>query len=50
MAAYDVAVVERLAAHAGLRLARDSLPGSRPGASGTWLSPQDLVLLERTTR
>jgi SAM-dependent methyltransferase len=47
MTAYQIALVESLAADAGLRLAREPFPGFWSGVAATWLSAQDLVVLER---
>jgi SAM-dependent methyltransferase len=47
MTAYRLALVERLAAAAGLRLACDPLPGMWSGRFERWMATQDVVVLER---
>jgi SAM-dependent methyltransferase len=46
MTAYRLALVERLAADAGLRLAEPPLPGLWSGAFDRWIGAQDVVVLE----
>ena len=47
MTAYRLALVERLAADAGLRLAHPPVPGMWSGRFEAWVSTQDVVVLER---
>jgi SAM-dependent methyltransferase len=47
--AYRVALIERMAAAAGLQLAEPPLHGMWSGGSDRWIGTQDLVLLERRT-
>ena len=47
MTAFRLEWIEARAAEAGLRLARDPIPGLWSGASPTWASAQDLVVLEK---
>lgn len=47
MTAYRMTLVERLAGEAGLRLVQPPVPGMWSGTFTGWVSPQDLVVLER---
>ena len=49
MCAYRLSLVERLAAEAGLKLARPALPGMWSGAFDSWVGSQDVIVLERAT-
>jgi SAM-dependent methyltransferase len=46
MCAYRLSLVERLAAEAGLQLARPALPGMWSGAFDSWVGSQDIIVLE----
>jgi SAM-dependent methyltransferase len=46
MCAYRLSLVERLAAEAGLQLARPALPGMWSGAFDSWVGSQDVIVLE----
>ena len=47
MCAYRLSLVERLAAEAGLQLARPALPGMWSGAFDSWVGSQDIIVLQR---
>jgi SAM-dependent methyltransferase len=47
MTAFRLAWIERRAGEAGLRFARDPIPGLWSGTAATWVSAQDLVVLEK---
>jgi SAM-dependent methyltransferase len=47
MTAYRLALLERFAEEAGLRLAQPPVPGMWSGGFEGWVSPQDLVVLEK---
>jgi SAM-dependent methyltransferase len=50
MCAYRLSLVERLAAEAGLQLARPALPGMWSGAFDSWVGSQDIIVLEPQSR
>jgi SAM-dependent methyltransferase len=50
MCAYRLSLVERLAAEAGLQLARPPLPGMWSGAFDSWVGSQDIIVLEPASR
>jgi hypothetical protein len=45
MTAYRLALVERLAGEAGLRLVQAPLPGYWSGAGDRWIGAQDVLIL-----
>lgn len=47
MTAYSLALLEQLAADAGLRLQQPIVPGVWSGSTTTWVGAQDLLILER---
>jgi SAM-dependent methyltransferase len=50
MCAYRLSLVERLAADAGLQLARPALPGMWSGSFDSWVGSQDVIVLEPRRR